>query len=235
MKHALRLSLVTFLVALVATGLAGLGPLPDADAKPKQLFVIGNSISHHGPLDAVGWSGDWGMAASEPKKDFISQLHRLLEGRAPASHWKVTKADGGNFERGPGSYQLPDHEQQSARNATVVVVELGDNFPDQQQPIQSFAKGYADLLNKLKPSNGTLLCVTTWWHSEAKDQVIQRVCNQVGGILVDISALKKQPRNMAGKERAIMNDGVAAHPGDAGMLAIAQAILDKLPRRLQNK
>ena len=47
-------------------------------AKLKVLFV-GNSITRHMPLPSIGWTGDWGMAASCEEKDYVHQTVRLLE------------------------------------------------------------------------------------------------------------------------------------------------------------
>jgi alpha-galactosidase len=52
----------------------------------------------------------------------------------------------------------------------------------------------------------------------------------VGGISVDISALGKNEKNFARSERPFKHAGVANHPGDAGMAAIAGALLKALPK-----
>ena len=45
--------------------------LGSEDAK-KRILIIGNSITRHAPSpEALGWYGDWGMAASAPEKDFV--------------------------------------------------------------------------------------------------------------------------------------------------------------------
>jgi alpha-galactosidase len=47
---------------------------------------------------------------------------------------------------------------------------------------------------------------------------------------VDISALSKEPANYARSERSFTNDGVARHPGDKGMQAIADAIVEAMEK-----
>ena len=49
----------------------------------KMLF-LGNSITLHGPAPEIGWTGDWGMAASAREKDYV---HQLLD--------RVSKSSGG--------------------------------------------------------------------------------------------------------------------------------------------
>ena len=53
---------------------------------------------------------------------------------------------------------------------------------------------------------------------------MREVCGEFGGTFVDISKLSKDSANFARSERKFQNDGVAGHPGDKGMAAIASAI-----------
>jgi uncharacterized lipoprotein len=52
-----------FLVLLL---LAGCG----SSSKAKDLLVIGNSITQYGANPAIGWNGNWGMAAPSANEDF---------------------------------------------------------------------------------------------------------------------------------------------------------------------
>ena len=42
-----------------------------------RVLVYGNSIALHGPKPDIGWTNDWGMAASAREKDFA---HLVLAG-----------------------------------------------------------------------------------------------------------------------------------------------------------
>ncbi|NLX95414.1 MAG: hypothetical protein GXY83_04490, partial [Rhodopirellula sp.] len=55
---------------------------------------------------------------------------------------------------------------------------------------------------------------------------LKRAASAVGAIFVDISGLAKDEANYARSERRFPHAGVAAHPGDRGMKAIADAIVD---------
>ena len=71
------------------------------NSKVKVLFV-GNSITRHAPKADIGWSGDWGMAASCREKDYVHLVVSALDKRyngvdyciAQAALWEVNYFDG---------------------------------------------------------------------------------------------------------------------------------------------
>lgn len=199
----------------------------DCEKSKNCLFVIGNSLTRHGPNSEIGWQGDWGMAASTPDKDYVAQLLKLLNSKAALAGkpWASHKEYGGDLERQPNLFQLSSEASRLAKKSALVVVEVGDNVDTQKTPLPVFAAAYARSLESLKPQAGVLACVSTWWPSTEKDKLIKESCEQAGGMFVDISGIARSPQNIARNERQFKHDGVAAHPGDAGMKAIAEKIL----------
>jgi hypothetical protein len=53
---------------------------------------------------------------------------------------------------------------------------------------------------------------------------MQTVCAEAGGFFVDHSKLGSDELNYARSERKIDHTGVAGHPGDKGMQAIADSL-----------
>jgi hypothetical protein len=51
----------------------------------------------------------------------------------------------------------------------------------------------------------------------------------VGGVYVNIGSLSKDESNFARSERQYKHAGVANHPGDKGMAAIAAALVKAVP------
>jgi alpha-galactosidase len=76
----------------------------------------------------------------------------------------------------------------------------------------------------------TVLVRSSFWASAAKDEALQQACKAVGGIYVNITSLSKDESLYARSERPFKHAGVANHPGDKGMAAIADALVKALPQ-----
>lgn len=212
-------------LACALMGSTALSQAADCDKSKNCLFVIGNSITQHGPSSAIGWQGEWGMAASGADKDFVAQLLKLLNhDTTSGASWAAHKESGGELERHPATFQVTDEMTRLARQSAMVVVEVGDNVDTDKTPLPMFAHAYSQSLDALKPQAGVLACLSTWWPSAEKDKLIKERCEQAGGVFVDISSIARSPKSIARNERTIAHDGVGAHPGDAGMKAIANKI-----------
>ncbi len=116
----------------------------------------------------------------------------------------------------------------------LVVLAIGENVPalttEQQQA--AFKTSVTKLLTKLKENSDPVIVVRScFWQSPTTDRILKQACKTVGGIYVDASLLGKDEANYARSERKFKHDGVAAHPGDRGMQAIADAILKSLRNR----
>ena len=53
---------------------------------------------------------------------------------------------------------------------------------------------------------------------------MKQAAAQAGAIYVDVGALGRDPANAARSERKFEHEGVAGHPGDKGMQALANAL-----------
>ena len=93
-----------------------------AQEKTERLLVLGNSITRHGPAPKIGWTGDWGMAASAEEKDFV---HLVSRGLGSPALKAMNIAD---FER-----DLEASDVQARFKAawdfkpTLVIVAIGEN------------------------------------------------------------------------------------------------------------
>ena len=83
MKMLSKIITTAFLTAMFSLGtMAAEAEIPDEalhnlnTATNEQISVlcVGNSILAHGPSESIGWSGNWGMAASSADKDYYHLL-----------------------------------------------------------------------------------------------------------------------------------------------------------------
>lgn len=202
--------------------------------KASKVLFLGNSITLHGPAPAIGWTGNWGMAASSQDKDYV---HLMLSA--------IAKAAGGTPEARIDN--IADIERQYATidiearlkdhlafKADIVVLAVGENTPAlaSDEAKRAFQESMVRLLTALKQSSAPALFVRScFWPDAAKDEALRQACAAVGGTYVDISSLGRDPANAARSERTIEHAGVAGHPGDRGMQAIATAILAAMESR----
>lgn len=193
-----------------------------------KILFLGNSITTHAPLAKVDWAGNWGMAASAEDKDYV---HLVLRSIAPASG-KMPEAMILNiaaFERDLAGYDLLEKNKAAFDfNPDVVVVAIGENVPtlktsaNKEQFKASVLKVLRALQARHKPA---ILVRSCFWADRGKDEVLKEACAEAGCIFVDISSLAKDESNYARSERTFRNGGVAKHPGDKGMQAIASALI----------
>jgi mono/diheme cytochrome c family protein len=206
--------------------------LTPALAEPVRLLVLGNSITRHGPKADIGWSGNWGMAASAEDKDFV---HLVAQGLAQRTgEPPVLQVQNiAEFERNHQGYEIAGKLREALEfQADVIVLAIGENVPRLRTP-EAQAQFQADVIRLLETLRAgrrpTLLVRSCFWADPAKDMALRDASRAVGAIFVDIAPLSENEENYARSERQFEHAGVARHPGDRGMVAIAEAILTALP------
>lgn len=197
-------------------------------AEARKVLFLGNSITLHGPKSDIGWTGNWGMAASAEDKDYVHLVLSSLSG-AKRSPSEVMVRNVATFEREYATYDV-DKEFKDAREfkADLVILAIGENVPalDSEEAKLKFRDAVTKILRGLKVSSSpTIIVRSCFWPDPAKDTMLKQACAAVGGIFVDIGGLAKDEANYGRSERKFEHTGVAAHPGDRGMKAIADAIL----------
>ena len=212
--------------AFAAEVLPRVGTLPAA----KVLF-LGNSITLHGPKPDIGWTGNWGMAASEEAKDYVHLVAADLArvgGRVP----QILVRNIAGFEREYATFDLRAGLKDALDfRADIVVVAIGENVPDpaDDDARTKFAAAFTRLLATLSERGKPAIFVRScFWPHEVKDGIMHKAATDAGARWVDISALGRDDSNAARSERKIEHAGVAGHPGDKGMRAIADALFSAI-------
>ncbi len=206
--------------------------LTPALAEPVRLLVLGNSITRHGPKADIGWSGNWGMAASAAAKDYVHLVAQGLAestGTAPVLHVQNIA----DFERSHHEYDVAAKLREAIDfRADLIVLAIGENVPRLQTPAAQ-AQFQADVIHLLETLRAgrrpTILVRSCFWADAAKDMALREASRALGATFVDIAPLGGNEENYARSERDFQHAGVAKHPGDRGMTAIAAAILAALP------
>ncbi|MGI9108667.1 MAG: SGNH/GDSL hydrolase family protein [Opitutales bacterium] len=199
-----------------------------AQAKPQKILFVGNSITKHGPKADIDWHGNWGMAATSEDKDYVHLVTKSLAAKHGAQPEILVK-NVADFERAHVGYDIAGKFADAAAfKADLIILCIGENVaalktPEAQADYQTQVTA---LLKALKTNPKAAIIVrSSFWANPAKDSAMRQACEAVGGTFVDIGALSKDEQNYARSERPYKHAGVANHPGDCGMAAIAEAIV----------
>lgn len=202
-----------------------------ASAQTKVLF-LGNSITKHGPKADIDWTGNWGMAATAEANDYVHLVTKALTEKAGAAPQVMVK-NIADLERTYVGYDVATKLKEAIDfHADLIILAIGENVPalktaeDKTKLLATVTTLLTSLKGERKP---TILVRSCFWANAAKDEVLQQACTAVGGIYVNINTLGKDEANYGRSERPYKNAGVANHPGDKGMAAIAAALVKALP------
>jgi hypothetical protein len=181
----------------------------------------------------IDWSGNWGMAASAESKDYVHLVTKALSERSGRQPQVLVK-NVADFERAYVGYDMAAKLKVAVDfKADLIILAIGENVPALKAPedLAGLQKSVTDLLRTLAgDGHPTVLVRSCFWANAAKDDVLRRACAEVGGIYVDISQLSKDEANFGRAERPFKHAGVANHPGDKGMAAMAAALIKALPQ-----
>jgi alpha-galactosidase len=229
--HRLPFILAVLLILAVILAFPGHSSVMGQDAaakRPQKVLILGNSITRHGPKPDIGWTGNWGMAASTGDKDFVHLIEKGLATRA-GSKPTVLAVNIAEFERNYATYDIDTKLKEATDfGADLIVLAIGENVPalTSEESRTQFKSSVQKLLARLKAGRGARVIVrSSFWANASKDEILKQACQEAGGVFVDISALGKDESNYARSERPFKHEGVARHPGDKGMQAIAESIL----------
>ncbi len=213
---------------LALAAVLSFAPMASAQTKLQKILFVGNSITSHGPKADIDWHGNWGMAATSLDKDYVHVVTKALATKQGATPEIMVK-NVADFERNHVGYDIVGkYADAAAFKADLVILCIGENVAALKTPEAQakYQEQVTALLKTLKTNPKAAIIVrSSFWPSEAKDSAMRKACETVGGTFVDISALSKDERNYARSERPYKHAGVANHPGDRGMAAIAEEIV----------
>lgn len=210
---------------LIAAGLS-FACCADVDADKAKLLVIGNSIVRHPVAPKLGWTNDWGMAASAREKDFAHLVASGIERHTGRPVELRTRGTG--LEANYLKYDANvDFAHEAQWRPDYVVFSVGENIHDFTNAANR-AVWREDLVKAaefLKSANPDVKIVykTTFWPEQSKNKAIFAAAEAVGAAVADLGERGNDRRYQA--RGLFKHSGVACHPGDLGMEMIAETIL----------
>lgn len=200
----------------------------------RRILFLGNSITFHAPKEEIGWTGNWGMAASSEDKDYVHLVTRAIAHHTGSTP-QIRVRNIAEFERNYATYDVAGQlKDLFAFDPDLVVLAIGENVPalGSEDIKAQFKAGVMKILGCALAKRHPLVVVRgCFWADAAKDQVLSQACREAGGIFVDAGPLGRDAANAARAERSFAHDGVAGHPGDRGMKALADGITQAVLRR----
>jgi hypothetical protein len=190
----------------------------------ERILIMGNSITWHEPKEDIGWSGDWGMAASSRENDYVHLLMKGIRAANPDAHFMIRNI--AEFEIGYWDYCLDKLNDGRCFNASAIVLQIGENVDDGTVGAKNFGYYYQSLTDYLNPQKAKIICANCFWDKPNVRRIVESASAANGYALADIGRLGEDRRNMAIGQFA--NEDVARHPSDTGMMAIADCIQDCL-------
>ena len=215
---------------------ASFGPLQSYS----RVLFIGNSITRV-PISSIWW-GYWGMAATTRDKDYVHRMMARLQQLNPSATFDITSisvAGVGSWETNTDFYHpdvyAPDvlaAEGLPRADTDLIVIRLGENVRDDA----NFGDALFYLVNYLKQvAPGARVVITgQFWTNATREAACQSAATRSGSTFVQINQFDRPEYKETignsvygddGQWHQITDQFVAAHPSDAGMQAIADAIL----------
>ena len=196
----------------------------NGQGKGKRILLVGNSMTVHGPLARVGWSGDWGMAASCEEKDYVHQLLKMTAhkdavlGICQVSSWESQYKEGGD--------RLQQYASAREFDADVIVMRFIENCPKDQWDGEVFQKQLDSLLTFLNKSGKANIILTTGFWRHPGDEDIRQYAKEKNLPCIEMGDLGEQDEMKA--IGLFEHKGVANHPGDLGMETMAQRMYEEV-------
>ncbi len=207
------------------------------ESLPEKSFnylAIGNSITRHGIKDF--WWNPVGMAASDEDHDYYHIVLRYLENRYVNVNGIIY-----NFSPWEGKEDHRDKEFKHIDkylnpDLDLITIQMGENVSD----LSTYQEDYISLLNHIheKSPNARILVIGDFWSNEERDQIEIYACAVTVAEYVSLDGIADNEEyycglgttvyDKEGNAHTVEHEGVAMHPGDAGMEAIAERIIEAL-------
>ncbi len=224
------------------TTVAVSGQSPKVYAMPVKLMTYGNALALHEEASSLGWKNAHGLAASSAENDYVHVLTAYLNERYGENH--VSQVYGKYAENLEAIVATADKNTDFSASFRKVAAYVAEEKPDivtVQYGEYLFAcdsVAYENALTALvkeirKGAPDAVIVLTTPFGAKRTSDAYsgaQSAAEALGLPLADLSAAAKD-----GLAAAASHTGVAKHPNDTGMAAIAKAVFSALNAGLTAK
>jgi hypothetical protein len=140
-----------------------------------------------------------------------------------------------DFERNYATYDVDGQMKDLFEfDPDLAILAIGENVPALESEVSKsqFKGGLLKILNGLLAKRHPLIVVrSSFWADAAKDEALKQAAQEADAIFVNAGPLGRETANVALSERSFSHAGVGAHPGNRGMQAIADSILQAILQR----
>ena len=192
---------------------------------PRILF-LGNSILLHGYRPEIGWYGEFGMAASKKELDFVHLLEKAVLQKNPSAAFCLCQVAEWERQYRNGSEVLSRYESARAFDADVIVMRFIENCPQKDFDRDVFKRELHALLSYVSNGKAKRIVLTTGFWRHPGDEVIRAYASENKLPCIELGDLGDRDDMKA--IGLFEHKGVANHPGDLGMQAIADRIEKEL-------
>ena len=209
--------------------------------KASKILFLGNSLTLHGPRPDINWSGNWGMAATAAKNDYVHRLTQAINNHTKGDLLLGPANAKGNkgvenirniaavFEVGYRTYEASKLERQLQWKADIVIIQCGENVPAKDFDGTAFQKAFRTLLNDLKAACDPHIFVTgnILWGNTGLDKIKKRVCAE--------DPTKRTFVGISKYASDVPRYGPVGHPNDQGMKLIAETLFAAIRKQANEK
>lgn len=187
-----------------------------------RVLFIGNSITLHLPAPDIGWTGNRGMAASLAERDYVHLVTaglketepELRSGIVQLADWERSYSDSRIYEKYAGERD---------KKPGLVIVRLGENVADDGFEPAIFTECFTRMVRFFAPDDARVIIAGSFWDKREVDKSEESAARTLGAEFLTLRDLGADREMTAAGLFA--HPGVAAHPGDRGMEAIASRLL----------
>lgn len=205
------------------------------------MYMFGNSLLQHEVATGIGWPNCWGMAASAEDKDYAHQLHTMLAaeyGEVPFEIKQISNyeraIDNNTYTTALQSYEADFAASCQINPPEIVTIQMGENVNNAgQERYQAAVEALVGMVRKHAPDSVIVLC-TPFWGGDWKINAIRAVGSKTAELKIAEVHTLNQDQYKA-YNSGFSHSGVQAHPGDLGMLKIAELIDTQLDSLISEK